>query len=271
MTAIVRKLEGKDTQSRVTFRAFGSPTLREYFSYVPEGAGPGSPVLVLVHGITRRAAEQVFRFRDEADRSGTILIAPQFPKVIYGQYQQVVDKKGTRADLAFIDIVRDFAAVIGDHPGKFHLFGFSGGAQFAHRFAMMYPDLVATLSLASAGWYTLPDESLPYPYGIGTHPIPGQSFDIGSFLAIERHIYVGSEDRFHDDALRRSSKLDRIQGSNRVERASRWAEALNAASQRLAAFPPKSSFELLKGVGHSFASSTRRRSLPARIFQKLEL
>jgi pimeloyl-ACP methyl ester carboxylesterase len=249
----------------------GGPTLREYFSYIPDGAGPESPILVLVHGITRRAAEQIFRFRDEADRTGAVLVAPHFPKVIYGQYQQVVDKRGPRADLALIEIIAAVAEEIGGRAGKVHLFGFSGGAQFAHRFALIHPERVASISLASAGWYTMPDETRPYPLGIATHPIPGETFDLRKFLAIERHVYVGSEDRFQDGALRKSPRLDRLQGSNRVRRAKAWSKAMDAASRRLGALPPSSTFEILKGVGHSFAGSAKRRSLPSRVVEKLAL
>jgi poly(3-hydroxybutyrate) depolymerase len=260
-----------ETEARVRFKAIGGPTLREYFFYVPDGAGPESPILVLVHGITRRAAEQMFRFRDEADRTGIILVAPHFPKVIYGQYQQVVDKKGPRADLALIEIIAEVVGDIGGRAGKVHLFGFSGGAQFAHRFALIHPGRVASISLASAGWYTMPDEARPYPLGIATHPIPGAAFDVHKFLAIERHVYVGGEDRFQDDALRKSPRLDRLQGSNRVRRAKAWSKAMDAASRRLGALPPSSTFEILKGVGHSFAGSAKRRSLPSRVVENLAL
>lgn len=265
------QLASHETEPRVRFRAIGGPTLREYYFYVPDGAGPESPVLVLVHGITRRAAEQIFRFRDEADRTGTILVAPHFPKRIYGQYQQVVDKKGSRADLAAIDIIADVAREIGRSVGKVHLFGFSGGAQFAHRFALLHPGRVASLSLASAGWYTMPDQEHPYPLGVATHPIPGESFDLRGFLTIERHVYVGSEDRFQDDALRKSPRLNRLQGSNRLRRAKAWVKAMDSASSRLGALPPTSTFEILKGVGHSFAGSAERRSLPCRVVENLGL
>ena len=272
MTAVQRPCANRhETEPRVRFRAIGGPALREYFFYVPDGAGPGSPILVLVHGITRRAAEQMFRFRDEADRTGTILVAPHFPKVIYGQYQQVVDKKGTRADLALIEIIADVTGEIGGRAGKVHLFGFSGGAQFVHRFALIHPERVASISLASAGWYTMPDETRPYPLGIATHPIPGETFDLREFLAIERHVYVGGEDRFQDEALRKSPMLDRLQGSNRLRRAKAWSKAMDAASRRLGALPPSSTFEILKGVGHSFAGSAKRRSLPSRVVENLAL
>lgn len=260
-----------EAQPRVRFRAIGSPALREYFVYVPGGAGPKSPILVLVHGITRRAAEQIFRFRDEADRTGAILVAPHFPKATYGQYQQVVDKKRPRADLALIDIIHDVAREIGGDVGKVHLFGYSGGAQFAHRFAMIHPERVASLSLAAAGWYTMPDRERNYPLGIATHPIPGEKFDLRAYLTIERHVYVGSEDRFQDDALRKSPTLDRLQGASRVQRAKAWAKAMDSASRRIGGLPPSSTFEILKGVGHSFAGSAKRRSLPCRVVENLGL
>lgn len=272
MTAALHsQLASHEVQPRVRFRAIGGPTLREYFSYTPDGAGPESPILVLVHGITRRAAEQIFRFRDEADRTRIVLVAPHFPKTTYGQYQQAVDRRGPRADLALIDIVADVADSLGAGSSKVHLFGFSGGAQFAHRFALIHPERVASISLASAGWYTMPDEKRPFPLGIATHPVAGETFDLRAFLAVERHVYVGGEDRFQDDALRKSPRLDRLQGSNRVRRAKAWSKAMDAASERLGAIPPSSTFELLKGVGHSFASSAKRRSLPSRVVENLKL
>ena len=266
-----RPLSTNRKRAEVGYRCFGWPTLREYYSYIPETAGPDSPVMVLIHGITRRAAEQVFRFRDEADRTGAVLAAPHFSKVIYGQYQQVVDRRGVRADLALIDIIGDVANAVGGHPGKVHLFGFSGGAQFAHRFALLHPDRVASMTLASAGWYTMPDEAQPYPYGVGTHPVAGETFDLKAFLAIERHLFVGSEDRFQDDALRRSDRIDRAQGTNRLERATRWKAAMDEVCGKYGVPLPRSSFEVLKGVGHSFAGSAGRRSLPSRVMRKLGL
>lgn len=47
------------------------------------------------------------------------------------------------------------------------LYGFSGGAQFAHRFAMLYPEKVKGLSVATPGLVTLPDETKSWWVGIG--------------------------------------------------------------------------------------------------------
>ena len=58
-------------------------------------------------------------------------------------------------------------AFTGAAAGPFYLFGFSGGAQFAHRYVLAHPDRVAAAGIGAAGWYTFPDSATPYPYGLG--------------------------------------------------------------------------------------------------------
>ena len=250
---------------RIAFRTFRGAPLRECYTYMPPTGGRDTPLMVLVHGISRRAVEQVMGFLDEAERLDVALLAPVFEKEAYGQYQQVIDRNGTRADLALIDMMEFLESEFGLGTQPVHLFGFSGGAQFAHRFAMIYPQRVRSMSIAAAGWYTMPDPRRRYPYGLRTHPIPGATFDPSAFLRIDRHVFVGTADRSRDEALRRSPRLDQTQGTTRVERAERWAAAMDAASELFDARPAKSTLTLLKGVGHSFAGSTRRRSLPRRV------
>ena len=246
----------------------GSPA-REYFKYVPETASSESPVIVLVHGVTRRAAEQVFRFRALADRAGAILIAPYFSRSAFGLYQQVADpKSGARADLALLDMLEAIGNETGAAIERVYLFGYSGGAQFVHRFVMLYPERAAAMLVASAGWYTFPDERLPYPYGIANSPLPGE-IEPRRFLAVERHILVGAQDTGRGDNLRVSRKIDTLQGTNRLERARRWFQAMGAASRHYDVRPPRESFEIIPGVGHSFANSARRRSLPERVMSHI--
>lgn len=258
-------------RGKAVFRSLpGSPT-REYFLYVPEGADEGSPVLVLVHGITRNAAEHVFRFRAAADRSGTILVAPLFAEEAYGQYQQVVDRRsGTRADLALFDILDAVSAELGASVDCIRLFGFSGGAQFAHRFTMLYPERVAAVAAAAAGWYTLPDPKLRYPMGIGSSPIPTRSFDPECFLAVPRHVLVGDCDVLRDESFRATPKLDRRQGATRLARAQTWFGAMKRESERRGA-TPASTLTLLQGAGHSFTETTERHGLAEIVFQRFGL
>lgn len=259
-------------RGRVVFQSFPGSPARDYFVYVPHRAEAGAPVVALVHGITRNAAEHIFRFSREAERAGAILIAPLFAKEAYGQYQQVTDHhSGIRADVALLDILDAVADETGASAERVYLFGFSGGAQFAHRFMMLHPDRVAAVAIAAAGWYTTPDTSLAYPYGIGSHPCPDARFYPDRFLSVPRHVFVGDQDIARDEALRTSRTLDQLQGETRLARARHWFAAMQRESQKRGAVPPRSSLTILAGAGHSFTEAAERHDLAEAVFRRFDL
>lgn len=201
---------------------------RQYYSFIPQTIRPGSVPLVLVHGISRNASEIILRFSDLADQLGVPLIAPLFEKRAFGMYQQVVDpKRGTAADQALFDILRHAQGMWGIETERFDLLGFSGGAQFAHRFALLHPNSVRSCVPVSAGWYTWPDHELNWPMGLAGPP---QAEKSRSSIAMPAyHIVVGQRDTANDAALRRSVEIDQRQGDNRLERAKRWHRAMQDA------------------------------------------
>jgi len=69
----------------------GQPT-REYFLYIPQGR-PAARLVVLMHGISENACEQVLRFAPEAEKAGAVLVAPLMRRAIFGQYQQLIDPR----------------------------------------------------------------------------------------------------------------------------------------------------------------------------------
>lgn len=257
---------------RSIFRSLQGTPVREYFTYIPHNADATSPVVVLVHGIARNAAEHILRFQTRADHAGAILVAPLFVKKTFGQYQQVIDQRtGTRADEALFDILDAVAAATGASVERFYLFGFSGGAQFAHRFMMLHPERTAAIAIAAAGWYTFPDAELPYPYGIGSSPIPSRPFDPGRFLSVPRHVLVGEQDLSRDESFRTSRKLDRAQGTTRLARAQSWFEAMNEATRSSGGEAGRSRMTLLKGIGHSFTEAAQQEELDTIVFRDFGL
>lgn len=257
---------------RVVFQSLDGVPVREYFLYIPHGAGSTSPIVVLVHGIARNAAEHVFRFRSVAEQAGVILVAPLFSSKSYGQYQQVVDRdSGVRADLALFDILETVATETAAPIDSFYLFGFSGGAQFAHRLMMLHPQRIAAVAVAAAGWYTLPHSGLRYPFGIASNPIPGGCFDPEAFLAVPRHVLVGDQDVSRDESLRRTRKLDRLQGKTRLARARSWFDAMEHSSHERAVCVAPGSFTLLPGTAHNFTEATERHGLAETVFRKFHL
>jgi pimeloyl-ACP methyl ester carboxylesterase len=128
------------------------------------------PPLVVLHGISRNAAELVELFLPVAEHSGRKVVVPHFSEVDWPAFQR--PSRAARPDQALLALLARLALADDAFAGPVDLFGHSGGAQLAHRFAMLYPQKVAGLHLAAAGWYCLPDVSMVYPYGIGADATP---------------------------------------------------------------------------------------------------
>lgn len=243
--------------------------------------------LVAVHGIAREAKDHATLLAHSICATGRTVIAPLFYKKTWRRYQRAV--VGGRADLALLDLLTrletEAAPCTRSAPdGSFHLFGFSGGAQFAHRFSMLHPHRVRTLTLASAGWYTFPDDA-PFPYGFGpgqkkaqTTPAaaPADATDWGgkmaanlpSLLNIPTHVTVGARDCVIDKNTRQGEAIDRQQGRTRIGRARKWASAVEKAARTRGA-PSNVTFSILSGCGHGFAECVRKGELDRLILKQI--
>lgn len=211
------------------------------------------PLLICVHGISRNAREQVTSFAPEAAQRGYALLAPHFEEAGFADYQRLGRRgRGPRADLALQNLISSFERHVSRSFGAYSLFGYSGGAQFAHRYTMAHPERVIATVCAAAGWYTHPDPRSSYPHGLRVGgALPGIQLEPRRFLEIPMLVVVGSEDIARDESLRSSARVDRIQGGTRLERAQRWVDAMREASTR-AKLPPSVRYEELEGVRHSF-------------------
>ena len=221
---------------------------------IPDRMVAQRPPLVAVHGIRRNARQQAELFAQRANALGRPVVAPLFDRQAWPRYQQAV-RRG-RADLALISLIeclRDEGVFL---TARFELFGFSGGAQFAHRFAIMHPHLVERLTVASAGWYTFPDAQ-HFPYGLSARSDPRDPWStvpeqrLRRFLTIPTQVCVGADDTVRDSNLRSGDQIDAQQGANRLIRGIRWTQALQQAA-RLRGLPPRASFFALSACGHDF-------------------
>ena len=234
----------------------GRPPL-DYFLFVPADAPRDAPLLVAIHGISRNAREQTESFAPFAAKHGFNVVAPHFDEDEYHDYQRLGRRgQGPRADAA-LDRLIDELKRRGVASRDLFLFGYSGGGQFVHRYVMAHPERVRAGIVASAGWYTFPDPSVDYPYGIrvdaelrGVRLRPRPSF------ACPMLTVVGDDDRERDENLRRSHTLDRQQGRNRVERAKRWVRAMRTAAKERE-LQPRVELAMLEGAGHSFEESMK--------------
>jgi len=233
-----------------------------YLHYRP--AGPRlRPPLVLVHGITRDHDTLAAAFLPVAARLGIELVLPIFTTRRHGGYQRLRTADRSRTAAEVLDDILDHSGV--SVAERVCMFGFSGGGQFAHRYALLRPERVAALSVGAPGWYTFPDPNQPFPYGVAPGSLPGgASAGLDAFLRLPVQVLVGERDTARDQSLRCSSRIDRQQGPNRVARAMAWIEALRRCRPE---FTPDC--EILPGVGHRFESCVANGRLVQRVMSWL--
>jgi dienelactone hydrolase len=239
----------------------GDPPLDAYV-YLPRTPAPQARVVAIVHGISELPRQHLEHFAPLAERQGVVLVAPHFARPRFRDYQRLGrGSRGARADRALERSVEEVARETHGRAGRFFLFGYSGGGQFAHRYAMAHPQRVAAAVVASAGWYTFPDAERFYPRGIRDRgDLAGVRFEPNAFLRVPLLVTVGARDVERDASLRQSEALDREQGRSRVERAERWVEAMREAA-RQHGLPPAVALRRLEGVGHSFEGNVGRGAL----------
>jgi pimeloyl-ACP methyl ester carboxylesterase len=156
----------------------------------------------------------------------------------------------------------------GADVAQIRLFGYSGGAQFAHRYLMAHPERVARAAFAAAGWYTFPDDAQRFPYGIRPiRSLRGVTFNPEKFLRVPVNVLVGERD-VDSAKLRRTERTNAQQGANRVERARNWVAAMRAASA-VYGIDPRTELTLVPEVDHSFDRFCREGALVDRVFAAL--
>lgn len=230
-----------------------------YYLYVPESRPRAqAPVLASVHGISRNAREHGRAFAALAEQYGLVVVSPLFRKDFYPDFQRLGVDSGRYPDAALGAMFADVGALLGLDVGRVTLFGYSGGAQFAHRYALVNPGRVAALAVASAGWYTWPSHQHAFPLGLRATPArPELVCRLDEFLAIPLCVLIGARDTQRDAALRRSRWLDGFQGRNRLARARSWfAELQRVAASR--GIERRAELRVLEESGHDFMHGVER-------------
>jgi predicted esterase len=121
---------------------------RDYFVYTPARIDPKRTywLVVGVHGFggDGKGAAGIAAW---AKRGDCIVVGPSFPNEGYQLLQKQADEQLAK----LFDLLKKRYTL---HP-KLFIYGLSGGSQFAHRFMMKYPELVAGCSAHSGGtWAT---------------------------------------------------------------------------------------------------------------------
>lgn len=255
---------------QVLHRTLRSNPDQQYLLYLPTTGAKDAPIFVTVHGVSRNVEEHAARFAPYAERYHVVLVAPFFPKKDFPDYQRLGRVgHGERADTVLQQIVTEVGELTGARSEKLYLFGYSGGAQFVHRYMLAYPERVAKLAVGAAGWYTFPDPQLKYPKGIkSSSKLPGDVFAADKFLKVPACVVVGERDVKRDAELDQAPDIDQHQGYTRLERGRNWVEAMQKAARERGYDTPYV-FRTVPRAAHSFTQSMRRGKMGDVVFECL--
>lgn len=200
-------------------------------------------ILVSVHGYSgrkddetgrgkaKRAAE---RWAKAAEKYGWVVVAPHFSESIFRNDYQRLNFGGTRSDIRVNELADGIARSIpGLDASRLHLFGFSGGGQFVHRYVTFNEGRVNRAVAAGAGWYMWPEDKIAYPLGTGPTEELKANVDIRALSAAPLLILVGEDDRDQSSFRRSFGDYDLValQGAGRHERGKRWHEVLRTKAK----------------------------------------
>lgn len=174
-----------------------------YCLYVPRAyADAGRPpcrLLLAVHGTERANQRLRDLFATFAEQENCIVVAPLFPADLstdgdIDAYKYLVHGE-IRYDLVACDMLDEVAAAYGVRTDDMLVFGFSGGAHFAHRFLYGHARRVRAASIAAPGGITLPDPTQPWWIGVRDFEARfGQPVAWDALADIALHLVVGAED-----------------------------------------------------------------------------
>lgn len=207
--------------------------------YVPTQGDPAKmPVLMVFPGVNRNAGEYLAAWTDAARAKQFMVFSLEFPQNTYSSSQYI--EGGLYSDgkllpvgewtFSMIEPLFDFIrSDLGGSQTKYDIWGHSAGAQFVHRYMTFVPDnRVSRAVAANAGWYTLPDFSTEYPYGLKNSP--ARQVDMPKMFAKQLTLHLGTADNDPNDASLNHSAGADAQGLHRYARGRNyWNRAQVAA------------------------------------------
>jgi dienelactone hydrolase len=230
------------------------------WTYRPEGFGPNTPIVFVMHGNKRNGETYRDTWARYSRKYGFLLLVPEFPKDEYPvkAYQQgnLRDRQGKPVPpegwtFSIIEKLFDHAkALTGSQVDNYYLYGHSAGGQFVQRFVLFMPKARYSRAIAAnPGFYTFPTQEKVYPYGLKGTPIAGPIEP--AVFGRDFVLMLGAEDTNRNNMPNRlKTKQPDEQGKTRPERGTNY---FRTATDLAKAADTKFKWRLVQvpGVGHS--------------------
>lgn len=241
------------------FSGWAGKPLRVFY-FVPDKVTETTRILFVIHGAGRNADGYRDAWIPYAKQGQYIVLTPEYSKVDFPtsltfNVGHIVDEKGNprpREQWSFASIEPLFDTIrnaTGTKVPQYAIYGHSAGGQFVHRFVELMPDARYSRAVAAnAGWYTFPDLTVAYPYGLKNAPTDaaGLKATLGKPLTIL--LGTADTDPNHHQLSRTSEAM--MQGAHRLARGkSFYADGRKVARELDAKFAWK--LKYAPGVAHS--------------------
>lgn len=199
--------------------------------YIPSGKASEMTCQFVMHGTGRNADDYLAGWKAKADEYSLIIIAPEFSKELFRSEEyyggRALNTEGKLAEpgtttFSLVDRIFEFVnEKLELRQTSYNIYGHSAGGQFTHRFMLFYGSpYVDRAVAANAGWYTFPDDTIDYPYGIkGLYTNPDSLRK--KYYTRNLTILLGTADTIRDKDLRQTAEAD-LQGLTRLARGERF-------------------------------------------------
>ena len=211
----------------------GNKTINVYY-HIPNGDIKSMPILMTFHGGSRNANNYRDYWISMANDSNFMVFAPEFNSLDFSSGDMYnlanVYKDGDnpseetlneKEEWTFSILDPLFEYIKNEVSGTqetYNGWGHSAGSQFLHRFILFMPDSKLNIAVCSnAGWYTVPESGINFPYGLDNSGISSTTIN----LAFSKKIYVHLAEldtNPNAPSLRRNEIVDNQQGIERRAR-----------------------------------------------------
>ncbi|XVX21035.1 hypothetical protein ACQP1U_03940 [Actinomycetota bacterium] len=207
------------------FQPEGLPQIRVFYAAGTEDVA-AARVVVVMHGTERNAETYRNTWEPIVDGRPVVVLVPEFSEEDFPSsrgYNLGGLRDGDDEDVEvgkrtfdYIDpLVAEAQKRNGSRTLPYDMFGHSAGGQFVHRFLEFSPESkVRRAVAANAGWYTMPDRDVRYPYGL--KDAPGEKVDLERLFSRDLVILLGADD-VKAERLRQDEGTER-QGETRLAR-----------------------------------------------------
>jgi hypothetical protein len=228
--------------------ALSSKSIKVFYR-IPNGDITKMPILFSFHGVNRNADDYRDYWVSMANANKFMVFAPQFsdddfPTGDKYNLANIFDDGDNPSTSTFnskeewtfsvLDpLFEQIKTAVAGTQEKYNGWGHSAGAQFLHRFVMYLPNSKLDIAVCSnAGWYTVPEFSVDFPYGIKNGQLPTN--DLKSALVKKLIVHLGTNDNNENSSgLRHNTVVDNQQGLNRFVRGNYFFTESQATAQSL--------------------------------------